>query len=82
VISAEYATAHLAAAFDQPLVAVVGGGHPELLAPWQRSPRQRWLRHRTACYGCDWQCPFPEPTCIVGVSRDEFSRAIAEACVH
>lgn len=78
VLAADSASAHLAAALDRPLVALLGGGHPELFAPWQRSPRQRWLRHHIPCYGCDWQCPHPAPICLTDIEPAMIAAAMRE----
>lgn len=78
VLAADSASAHLATALDRPMVAVLGGGHPGIFAPWTRSSRQRWVRHVIPCYGCDWQCPFPEPYCLTQIDAAALVRAIDE----
>lgn len=75
VLAADSATAHLATALDRPMIALLGGGHPGFFAPWQRSPRQRWLRHPLPCYGCDWQCRYPEPYCLTQIPAEEVAAA-------
>ena len=67
VISADTGPAHIAAALDKPMVAVLGGGHFGMFAPWRRSQKQIWLYNRVPCYNCGWQCPLPEPVCITGI---------------
>jgi ADP-heptose:LPS heptosyltransferase len=74
VISAESAPAHLATALDRPLVALLGGGHFGLLAPWQRSSRQRWLSHDLPCYGCDWNCVHAELLCLTKIEASHVIR--------
>ena len=76
VLAAESSSAHIACALDRPLVAVLGGGHPGLFAPWSRSARQRWLTHPLPCYGCDWQCVHPEPYCLSLIGTADLISAV------
>jgi len=71
VISAESAPAHLAVALDRPTIALLGGGHHGLLAPWQRSDRQVWLQHKLPCYGCDWICHHDRPLCLTEIRPEQ-----------
>lgn len=79
VLSAETGTAHLAAALDAPLVALLGGGHLGWFAPWARSPRQQWLNEPISCQGCLWHCPHPAPLCLTSISETRLFHAIATA---
>lgn len=76
VLSVETATAHIAAALDRPLVALLGGGHFGWFAPWQRSKKQIWLSHKVPCFQCNWVCSQPEPICITQVQDTEVRSAI------
>lgn len=78
VLAAESSSAHIACALDRPLVAVLGGGHPGLFAPWSHSARQRWLTHPLPCFGCDWQCVHPEPYCLTRIGPAELIAAVHE----
>jgi ADP-heptose:LPS heptosyltransferase len=78
VLSTESATAHFAIALDQPMVALLGGGHHGIFAPWRRSPRQIWLDHRTDCYYCDWHCIHPEPYCLTRISPGAIAQALSK----
>ncbi len=73
VVSMESAGAHISAALDKPLVAIVGGGHFGYFAPWQKSSRQRWLHEPLDCYGCNWTCRQIYPKCIHDISPDRVS---------
>ena len=64
VVSTESGPAHLAAALDRPLVAILGGGHHGWMAPWRRSGRQVWLTHELECFHCNWHCHRATPECI------------------
>ncbi len=79
VLSVETATAHLAGALDQPLVALLGGGHFGWFAPWQRSFRQQWIMNRVPCFGCNWLCVQPEPICLTQIDGQELERALDQA---
>jgi ADP-heptose:LPS heptosyltransferase len=78
VFAADTAAAHLAGALDIPLVAILGGGHYGEFAPWSRSMRQIWLSHHLPCFGCGWNCPFPEPRCITEICGTELERAFEQ----
>jgi len=72
VIAAESAPAHLAAALDKPLLAVIGGGHFGWFAPWTTSGRQRWIFSRQSCYACNWRCIHPSAICITQIEEARF----------
>lgn len=76
VLTMETSTAHVATALDIPMVALIGGGHFGWFAPWKSSSRQVWLSRRLECYGCNWQCPYPEPLCITEISPESVSSAL------
>ncbi len=78
VLSVETATAHLAAALDRPLVALLGGGHFNWFAPWQRSPRQRWVTNRVPCFGCNWLCVQSEPVCFTQIPPKAVEEAMEQ----
>ncbi|WP_414663051.1 glycosyltransferase family 9 protein [Horticoccus sp. 23ND18S-11] len=64
VLSVDTLAAHLAAAFDVPLVALLGGGQFGDFAPWSRSERQRWLSHPLPCFHCGWHCSRAQNDCL------------------
>jgi ADP-heptose:LPS heptosyltransferase len=78
VVAAESAPAHLAAAMDRPLIAILGGGHFGWFAPWFNSDKQRWLHSRQTCFSCNWVCVHPEPICITQIASKDFQQALAE----
>lgn len=77
VLTAETATAHLAAALDRPMVCVIGGGHFGMFAPWSRSARQKWIAHRLPCYDCDWSCIHRDAICITDIGAAQVVDALA-----
>ena len=79
VISADTATAHVAATFDRPAVIALGGGHYGQFGPWCRSSRQQWLTHSADCFWCDWTCRFPEPLCLTGIPEQAVVAAVEKA---
>ena len=61
VVANDTGAAHIAAANGTPVVAVVGGGHPDRFMPYtveadDGRPAPRVARHRIECYGCEWRC--------------------------
>ena len=76
VLTAETATAHIAAAFDRPAVVLIGGGYYGLFGPWRRSLRQVWLTNRMDCFGCNWHCIHPEPYCLTNIGEDILSTTL------
>ena len=76
VVAAESAPAHLAAALNRPLVAILGGGHFGWFAPWSSSPRQQWLHAPQVCFSCNWHCVHSEPICITRIREEDFQRAL------
>lgn len=75
VLSVDTLAAHLAAAFDVPLVALLGGGQPGDFAPWSRSSRQRWLEHPLPCFHCNWRCHRPQNDCVRLITPSEVLEA-------
>lgn len=64
VLCMETSHAHIAGALKKRTVAIIGGGHYGLFAPWGESLHFRWLTHRVPCFGCHWQCIHSRPLCI------------------
>jgi ADP-heptose:LPS heptosyltransferase len=79
VLTVETATAHLAAAFDRPALILIGGGHYGEFGPWRRSPRQIWLTHSMDCFGCNWDCIYPEPFCLTRIGAEAVRAAVVQA---
>ncbi len=77
VLSVETATAHIAAALDKPMVALLGGGHYGWFAPWRRTQRQEWVSHKVVCYHCNWECIHPEPICLTRIPEAELTASIS-----
>lgn len=67
LFSTDTGTAHLGGAADAPMIALIGGAHHGIFAPWRRSARQRWLDWKLPCYGCNWQCVHPQALCITEI---------------
>ncbi len=76
VLTMDSSTAHIAAAFDKPTVAILGGGHYGQFAPWHRSGCQVWLTHSMDCFQCDWHCMHPEPYCITRIEPADVCRTM------
>lgn len=64
VISVDTFAAHLAVAYDLPMVGLLGGGQFGDFAPWTRTGRQRWLTHPVPCFHCNWRCHRPTSECV------------------
>lgn len=79
VVSTETGTAHLAAALECRMVALIGGGNFGLFAPWINSARQQWVHHRTPCYHCNWLCNQDEVLCLTGIQHEQVCTAIDAA---
>jgi ADP-heptose:LPS heptosyltransferase len=69
VVSVDTFAAHLAAAYDAPMVALLGGGHYGDFAPWRRSARQQWVSHPLPCFNCGWHCTRPRTECLLDISH-------------
>jgi ADP-heptose:LPS heptosyltransferase len=76
VFSTETGTAHIAAALDCRLVALLGGGNFGLFAPWANSPRQQWVYNRTPCYHCNWYCNQEEVLCLTTIQKEKIFSAV------
>ncbi len=85
---------HAAVMVDTPSVVIMGGGDFPRWAPWGDPSRHRTANKPMDCYGCGWQCKYPQYRCIEEVTvqhvidcaqglrqrgADEFSRGDAEA---
>ncbi|MCB1237792.1 MAG: hypothetical protein KDM91_22190 [Verrucomicrobiae bacterium] len=77
VLSMDSATAHFAAAFGTPGVALLGGGHFGHFAPWSAGSRFTWLCHRTPCHHCEWRCPLDEAECLAEIPPKTVAEALA-----
>jgi ADP-heptose:LPS heptosyltransferase len=65
VFATESALAHLSVALRKPTVAILGGGHYGLFAPWGTSAAPvHWIKNQVDCYGCNWSCIQPRAICI------------------
>jgi hypothetical protein len=82
VLTADTATAHMAAALDMPMVCLLGGGQYGAFGPWRRSRRQVWLTHHVPCFQCNWLCVQEGPICITRVSGEELTSAIDAVLRH
>jgi len=69
VLSVDTFAAHLASAYDTPMVGLLGGGHFGDFAPWQRSSRQRWVTHPLPCFNCGWHCSRQRVECLLDVTH-------------
>ena len=79
VLAIESAAAHLATALDKPAVILLGGGHHGMFGPWGEGRRQRWLTEPLPCFGCGWQCVFPEAYCLGQIAPERVAAALREA---
>jgi len=65
VFATESALAHLSVALRKPTVAILGGGHYGLFAPWgTKVAPVNWIWNSLDCYGCNWSCIYPSALCI------------------
>lgn len=76
VLSVDTLAAHLAAALDAPLVALLGGGQYGDFAPWSRSERQRWLSHPLPCFHCGWNCSRAQNDCLQAIAPGDVVAAM------
>jgi hypothetical protein len=67
VLTMDSAPAHIAICCGTPSVSILAGGQYGHFAPYGNPDTNVWLSHRTECYGCNWQCPHPEPYCITRI---------------
>lgn len=83
-VGADTSLAHIACAVGTPNVILLGGGHFGRFMPY--SPLTSIVCLPLECYNCNWQCKYPIPYCIQGVSADVMQRAImqtlAETCQY
>ena len=82
VVSADSASAHMAATFDRPLVGLIAGGHDCEFVPWKHSNRQHWLTKRVDCFNCDWKCIYPTPICLHDINKKQIDEAIFKALAN
>jgi ADP-heptose:LPS heptosyltransferase len=65
VFATESAMAHLSVALRRPTIAILGGGHYGLFAPWgTKAAPVHWISNRIDCYGCNWSCIYDSAICI------------------
>jgi len=74
VFATESALAHLSVALRRPTVAILGGGHYGLFAPWGTSAVPvHWIQNQVDCYGCNWSCIQPRAICIQDIPPAEIA---------
>jgi len=56
---------HLAAALGIPVFAIFGGGHDQRFHPVGN--RVAVVTRPMACFGCEWDCAWPEVECLTGL---------------
>lgn len=65
---------HFAAALKKPVIALFGGGTwPRFLPAAQRAVS---IAKKTPCYHCYWNCPLPEPACLLMISEEQIEEGI------
>jgi ADP-heptose:LPS heptosyltransferase len=79
LLAPESGPAHIATALDQPIVVLIGGGNFGNVAPWSKSPRQRWLNRPLDCYECGWKCVHASPICITEIPPVEVIQQLLAA---
>jgi hypothetical protein len=83
VLTMDSAPAHIAICCGTPSVSILAGGQYGHFAPYGDPDTNVWLSHRTDCYGCNWQCPHPEPYCITRIEdqriRESLTRLLSKA---
>jgi len=68
VFATESALAHLSVALRRPTIAILGGGHYGLFAPWgTKAAPVHWISNRIDCYGCNWSCIYETAICIQNI---------------
>jgi len=78
VLAPDSAPAHLAIALNKPGVFLLGGGHYQMFAPWQKHQRQIWLHQPMPCFGCRWSCVHPVPYCITEIAPERVAEALGQ----
>jgi ADP-heptose:LPS heptosyltransferase len=82
VVTVDSAAAHLATAFDQPAVIVIGGGHHGWFGPWGDRVRQQWISHPLPCFGCNWDCRLPTVSCLTELPPTAVGAALNTVLAH
>lgn len=88
VLCNDSAASHIAAYYQVPCIAVVGGGNFGLSLPYSRASGMVveapvCVSTHMACFGCSWICRFPDPgaqpfPCIREIAVEAVTRAIDE----
>jgi len=76
VVSMDSCHAHIAGALGVPAVAIIGGGHYGIFAPWGESPAFRWITQKLPCFNCHWKCIYDRPLCIHDIPVETISQAL------
>lgn len=73
-IGAETGLAHIACAVNTPNVILLGGGHFGRFMPYSSLTSVACLP--LECYGCNWQCRYQKPHCIIDVAPEVLTQAV------
>lgn len=58
---------HIALKLNVPLIAVIGGGNYGKYFPYEESEKRKFIFNQMDCFGCEWDCIYPERFCITEV---------------
>ncbi len=75
-VGADTGPMHVSAVLNRPTLGIFGGGHAERFLPVGR--RALAVRMPLGCYGCEWECPFEQRTCLKRMPLAPLLAAIAE----
>ncbi|MBF0331751.1 MAG: glycosyltransferase family 9 protein [Candidatus Omnitrophica bacterium] len=76
LVGTESAAVHMAAAVNTPNVCIMGGGHFGRFYPYGDLSENRIVSHKMDCFGCNWQCKFPESHCITMIEPGDVLREV------
>lgn len=78
IIGNESSTVHMASAVACPVVCIIGGGHFGRFFPYGDLDKNRIVFKTMDCYGCNWQCIYPNVRCVEEIPvNDVFQEALS-----
>ena len=70
LVSTDTVAVHMAAAIGIPNVCIMGGGHFGRFYPYGDLQKNRIVFNKMDCFGCNWNCIYPQPYCITKIDPE------------
>ena len=78
LVATDTGVIHAAAAVGTTNICVMGGGHWGRFYPYGDLRKNIIVSYKLDCYGCNWDCIYSEPLCIINIKPSDVYKRIKE----